>query len=291
MRSAAAVVLMLIAACGGPQVPTHNGYKTENAKPWRKPKILKLDDKGEAKFDGGLSYPERRRAQWFALDTSTFGQIEVQMDVTPPGDAVNEDFDVGLEVLDEGFRSRLLADSEAPDAHEFPKKHTLVELPPARYYIHVFLESRLDTCDYTLKLKFNATAPAERKSDFPAQVARLPDLPMVPLSDDAPKNYKPPVQETVVTHVVRQTGKPPPPPPPPPAQLTGRILSVTVQGAGVSITIGRGTSSGASPSMHGKIPGVPGVFAVSCSDKVCVASVAATPDQIKGSGGTVILTP
>jgi hypothetical protein len=30
----------------GHQIPSHNGYKPKEAKPWKKPKALKFDDKG-----------------------------------------------------------------------------------------------------------------------------------------------------------------------------------------------------------------------------------------------------
>jgi hypothetical protein len=35
------------AACGGATVPQHNGYKGKNPEPWKKPKELKLTEKGE----------------------------------------------------------------------------------------------------------------------------------------------------------------------------------------------------------------------------------------------------
>ena len=57
-----------LAAYGGTQIPQHNGYKA-NAKPWKKFKTLKFDEKGEAKADGDLSYANYRRAAWYAVDT------------------------------------------------------------------------------------------------------------------------------------------------------------------------------------------------------------------------------
>src|SRR5437764_9043120 len=96
------LVTVTAAACGGVQVPQHDGYKSDKVKPWKKPKVLKLDDKGEAKDDGDLSYPDRRRAKWLAIDTPAYGELDVQLDITPPGDTAGEDFDLALEVLDAG---------------------------------------------------------------------------------------------------------------------------------------------------------------------------------------------
>ena len=64
-----------VTACGGPQIPTHNGYKPKEAKPWKKPKALKFDDKGEAKAEGDLSYPDMRRARWYELSLPSSGQL------------------------------------------------------------------------------------------------------------------------------------------------------------------------------------------------------------------------
>ena len=51
----------------------------------------------------------------------------------------------------------------------------------------------MDTADYILQARRSSRPRAPQgKSDFPAQVAFVPALPMVPLNDDTPKNYKPP---------------------------------------------------------------------------------------------------
>ena len=62
------LVLLIVAAaaCGGAQIPTHNGYKGgSKAAPWKKAKSLKFDEKSEAKVEGELSYPDKRRAAWY----------------------------------------------------------------------------------------------------------------------------------------------------------------------------------------------------------------------------------
>lgn len=93
MRRIVIAACVLLAACGGAQVPVHNGYKSEKAKPWKKPKALAFDDKMEAKAEGDLSYPDMRRAKWFVLDLPANGELAIRLEITPPGDATNEDFD------------------------------------------------------------------------------------------------------------------------------------------------------------------------------------------------------
>jgi hypothetical protein len=293
MRRIVIASCVVLAACGGAQIPTHAGYKSEKAKPWKKPKALAFDDKMETKAEGDLSYPDMRRARWFLLDVPANGELTLRLEITPPGDATNEDFDLGMEVLDPGYRVISKSDLEDEDAHELTKAKTLFDLHPGKYLIHLFLQGRMDTADFVLRATYKRTAAAEVKSDFPLHVAFVPALPMVPLNDDTPAKYKPP--QTVVTKVIR---KPKPPgsdkaTPPPTSQLTARIIGLVVSGGGTLITVGRGTDSGAAQGMKGKIAGVSGgsFELATCSARTCTATVSATPDQIKAAGGNVVLTP
>jgi hypothetical protein len=286
------LLLLIVAGCGGAQVPTHNGYKGKKPQPWKKAKTLKFDDKLEAKVEGELSYPDYKRAVWYVADVTQPGQLDVRLEITPPGDAVNDDFDLGLEVMDPGFRTIAKSDLEDGEAGELTKTKSLLDLEPGKYYVHLYLQGRLDTADYVLRAAFKPMNTVG-KSDFPAQVAFVPTLPMVPLQDDTPKGYKPDKPTVVVTRKPpKGPGKPPPPPPPTTTSLSARIIGMQVVGGSTQITVGRGTSGGAAVGMKGKIVGVPtGSFTLAaCNERTCTATVAATPDQIKGSG-SVVLTP
>jgi hypothetical protein len=292
MGRVSVLLLFIVAACGGAQIPAHNGYKGgSKAKPWKKAKTLKFDEKMEAKVEGDLSYPDQKRAAWFVADLIQPGALDLRLEITPPGEAVNEDFDLGFEVLDAGYRVIAKSDLEDGDAGELTKTKALLDLEPGKYHIHLFLQGRMDTADYVLRATFKPMSTVG-KSDFPAQVAFLDPLPMVPLQDDTPKSYKPPTT-TVVT--VKHTKKEPvkkEPTPPPATTITARIIGMQVIGGGTQITVGRGTSGGAVVGMKGKITNVPnGSFTLAaCTERTCTATVSATPDQIKGSG-SVTLTP
>jgi hypothetical protein len=276
-------------ACGGPQIPTHNGYKAKEAKPWKKPKALKLDDKKEAKVEGDVSYPDMRRARWFEINLPANGELSIALEITPPGDAVNEEFDLGMEVLDPSLRVISKSELEDEDAHELNKKKTLVDLAPGKYLIHLFLQGRMDTADFVLRASFKPTQAAEVKTNFPNEVPFVPVLAMVPLQDDTPRNYRP--QTQAVVKVIKKPNAPPPPPPPA-ATVSARIIGVQVVSGGTLITVGRGKSSGASDGMKAKINGISGAFTIgNCNERTCTATVAATPDQIKNSNGTVTLSP
>jgi hypothetical protein len=283
------ILAVACAACGGPQIPTHNGYKPKEAKPWKKPKAIKLDDKMEGKVDGEVSYPDMRRARWYEVTLPSTGQLSLALEITPPGDAVNDDFDLGMEVLDPSNRVISKSELEDEDAHELSKKKQLVDLAPGKYLIHIFLQGRMDSADFVLRASFKPSQAAEVKTNFPNEVAFPPSLAMVPLQDDTPRNYKPQTQA-----VVKVIKKPTPkePPPPPAAALSARIIGIAVVSGGTQITVGRGKASGASDGMKAKINGISGAFTIgNCNDRTCTATIAATPDQIKNSNGTVTLSP
>jgi hypothetical protein len=282
----------LSTACGGPQIPKHNGYKSEKSRPWKSAKRLTFNDKGETKAEGDLSYPDQRRARWYMLDLPTAGELTIKLEATPPGDAVNDDFDLAMEVLDPGNRVISKADLEEEDAGELTKSRTLYDLQPGHYLLHLYLQSRLDTADYVVRAAFKGAGSVDVQSDFPAQVAFTPPLPMVPLNDDTPRSYKPPAA-TVVTikkHSRKTVAKKEEEPKV--AAKTARIVNFAVSGSSTVITIGIGADQGVSPSWKLKIAGVSGVFNPSaCNGRTCTATVSATPDQIKAGGAMVTLTP
>jgi hypothetical protein len=294
MRWIVPAFALVLCACGGVKVPQHSGYKSDKSKPWKKPKVLSWDEKLEAKADGDLDYKDYRRARWFAIDVPAQGEMGVRLEITPPGDQTNEDFDLGMEILDPGFRTISKSDLEDDEAGELTKTKTLLDLNPGRYYIHLYLQGRMDIADYTLRLTYKRNAAAEVKSNFPAEVAFVPNLPMVPLNDDTPKGYVAP--KTQVVKITKKRGpKPPTPEAKPPATIiSARIIGVSIVGGGTQITVGKGTASGVAQGWKGKIDKLAagGSFTLaSCNERTCLATVAATPDQIKSAGGTVSLSP
>jgi hypothetical protein len=285
---------IVLVACGGAQIPTHNGYRPKEVAPWKKPKVLKLDDKGETKTEGVVSYPEMRRARWFEVTLPSNGQLSIALEITPPGDAVNDDFDLGLEVLDPHMRVISKSELEDEDAHELNKKKTLVDLAPGKYLIHIFLQGRMDTADFALRAVFKPTAAAEAKTNFPTDVKFVPTLAMVPIQDDTPPGR--------VKTTVRPPGpRPPPhttptptptPPPPTSGPLRARVIGMQVVARGTLVVVSRGTTTGASNGMKLSLTGVSGTFPLeTCKDQTCAATIAATPDQIRAANSMVTLTP
>jgi hypothetical protein len=281
----AALLLLLVAACGA-QIPMHSGYRSDKAKPWKKAKILKWDGNGEAKYEGDLSYPAMRRAAWFQADLPGSGELAVRVEVTPPGDGTNDNFDLGVEVLDPGNHPLVRKDLDEGDQQGEPAKTiSLPELPSGRYLIHLYLQARLDTADYTLKVSFKPGTAATGHGDFPARVAFLPPMPMVPLQDDTPKSYRAPV--TVVAHPSPKHPRQPvnKDDTPAPTKISTRIIDIAVVAGGTQITIPRGTANGAQAGMQGQVLGVAngGFTLAACNEHSCTAVVKATPEQLKSA--------
>lgn len=292
------LALVVLGACGGPQIPVHSGYKTDKVKPWKKPKAIALDaEKQEGKVEGDLNYGEYKRAKWFSIDVPANGELSLRLEITPPGDEANEDFDLAMEVLDPGYRVISKSDLEDEDAHELNKVKTLYDLAPGKYLVHLYLQGRKDTADFVLRAAFKRTAAAEVKSDFPSKVAFLPPLPMVPLNDDTPKSFKAP--KTEIVKIKKGTPRTPSTPATPKTPTgpvasakTARVIGLSVVSGGTLITVGIGTAQEVAAGWHGKIAGVQGGFTLSdCSERTCKATVSATPDQIKAGGGNVTLSP
>ncbi|MBX3162784.1 MAG: hypothetical protein KF773_42875 [Deltaproteobacteria bacterium] len=294
--------LVGVVGCGGTPIPMHSGYKSEKEKPWKKAKSIKLDDKGEGKAGGDLSYATYKRARWFAVELPTHGELDVKLEVTPPGEAVNDDFDLGFEILDPHFRVLAKSDAEEGDGKgEMQKQKTLRDIDPGKYLIHLYLQSRVDTAEFGLKVAFRSTRAPDAKTNFPEQVEYVPTLAAINATDEAPKTAKKP-----------EPWKPPPgwkPPVTPEKPVTpdkkpekptvttvsARIVGVSVVSGGVQILIGRGTGSEppAIDGMRATLKGIAGAFPISgCSDSTCNAVITkATTDQVKAAGGMVVLSP
>jgi hypothetical protein len=285
-----------VAACGGTKVPEHPGYKSAKAKPWEKPKVLKLE-KNAAKAEADLDYARYKRARWFAVDLPGPGSLDVMMEVTPGGpggggeddEGEELDMDVGFEIVDgTSFNVLAKSDLEADDAHELKKQRTLKELPEGRYLIHVFLQGRLDTADVELKIGF-ARGELAWKSDFPNQVAWVDSLPAVPPLDDTPEVEKPRPRPTGGSRP-----RPPKPDPVTPPSGAGSIMAeisdVQPDGSGTKITIAGGTADGLENGLSGSIKGVRNAsFKLSgCGPSTCRATVKAPPDDVRGAAGVII---
>jgi len=293
-RFVLASILSAVVGCGGTQVPQHSGYKSEKVKPWKNAKRIAWDEKMEAKVSGDLSYAEMRRAKWFQVDVPSVGELTLKLEVTPPGDAVNEDFDLAMEILDPGNRVISKADAEEEDVGELTKTRTLYDLQPGHYLLHLYLQGRLDSADFVVRASYKRADGGEVKSDFPAQVAFLPPLPMVPISDDTPRDYRPPT--TAIVKIKKGGPRPPrvekKPVEPVVQPTTARIVNMSVSGKDVIITIGYGSLKGAAEGWKVRLNGIAGTFPVtSCTPTSCKAAIAATPDQIKGANGSVTIGP
>jgi hypothetical protein len=296
----AGVLVALLGGCGGAPIPMHSGYNSRTAEPWKKPK--------EGKADGDLNYKEYRRAKWYVVNLIHGGDLTVTLDVTPPGD---DKFDLAVEVLDPRFNVIAKGDKEDDDAFELKKTKTLPALQPGAYLIHLYLEGRMDTCEYELAVAFapGKTGDVGDPNDtFPQEVAYVPDLPVVPLQDDTPIVKEPGGRGgrggkggggggkggAETGGKGGTTASKPPGTGGGGAPVAARITDVSVGAGGTTITFNRGLLDNVKEGSAGRVDGVKGGEfqggAKSCSDHQCKATVSASADDVNRSGH-VTVTP
>lgn len=231
-------------ACGGAEVPTHDGYNT--ARPWAKAKPLELDSTGETDVDGAISYPKKVRARWYQVELPEPGEIAAKLELVTLG--TDELPALDFEVLDSGYNVLMSTRPEGEEAVDAqPEKQlSLMELSPGTYYLHVYTMERTAKARFNLRVTFTPGA-LDEASSFPEQVAYVPPLPIVPAFDDAP----PPEPKR------RYRGRRPPrkePDEKPAAEArTVRILGAMASGNGTRITLSVGSSDGVDAGWKGNV--------------------------------------
>ncbi len=284
------VTVVVLAACGGVQVPQHNGYKGKNPEPWKKAKELKLaqkDGKYTGKLEDSLDYATFKRARWYKVTLPGSGKLDLDLEITPGTDA--EEMDVAFEVLSPSYEVLARSDVDSDDANEQKKQKSLPDLAEGVYLVHLYLQGRLDSADVELKATFTR-GELPWKSDFPNQVAYVGDLAAVPPLDDSPIKAPPPKKPP--------TGpRPPKPPkeveepvdPSAPKPVVTSITNIEPAGSSIRITIGAGTVHGVADGWRGSIIGVKGSsFTVSgCGGVTCQATVRVSADQAAGKRVTL----
>jgi hypothetical protein len=284
--------LLLAVACGGPQVPDHDGYRNPKQTPWSKPKVLTLDSHFEAEADDAVSYPRQQRSRWFAVDLPGDGELDVRLSLVTLGQQARE-IDLAFEVLDERFRVMTRADSEEDDAGDTHKTRTLYELAQGRYFVHVYAQERLDAAEFTLRVKYRrGSVDRPYESNFPADVAFVDPLPVVPLFDDAP----PPTPKRT-TRPTRPT-QPKKEPTEAPTGVQGRIVRAVAAAGGTNIIINRGINHGVDKGWRGSVVNAGGTAIANGSFTITSASanesqaqVRATPDAVSSAGRVRLRAP
>lgn len=169
---------LLLTGCPGTNWPTHDGYRSSQKAPWKRPKKLTLDRDGEAEIDDRVNYAERKRAKWYSVETRGDGNLSFKLEITPGTEYA--DFDLGFEVYNSRYKVLHRSDKEASDVGELKKTASVTGLPQGKYLIHVFLQGRSDRASYYLRVKYDS-GKAKYSSNFPANVKFPTSLAAVPL--------------------------------------------------------------------------------------------------------------
>jgi hypothetical protein len=287
LLACAAAAAVALGACG-PKVPQHPGYKSKTAEPWKKAKAVKLKN-GAGEVEGALDYAKYRRSRWHAVDLPGDGELTVTLAQHGGGDGKT---DVAYEIVDSvSYKVLAKADREDEDAFEEEKLRTASDLRRGRYLVHVYLQGRLDTAEYELKVKYDAKALAE-SGPIATNLAFPPELPVVPIDDDTPVVKKPRGGGGGSRPRDPQPDKPDSDKPSGPTlsgPVAGRVINVQTRDGGVEITINRGTDHGLADGAKGRVDAVKNsdFTLTSCGNRSCKAFVRATADQVGGKGVTV----
>ena len=274
------LISAVAASACGPAIPEHNGEKSATATPWRKAKLLELDESFEAEVDDTVDYRNRKRARWYAVETPAYGELQVKLTASPLVLGEARDIDLAFEVLDSNFNVLTRADAEEDDAGEENKDRTLYELNEGRYFIHVYVQQRIDAAEFTVRVQFKAENK-QYESNFPARVAYVPILAAVPPVDDAPV-AQPPRKKCRGSKCRKREPKVADKP-----AVRARISGITASGSGTQIKINKGSSAGVKEGWKGSVITRSGssiagggftVKRVSSSESY--ATVKATPDAV-----------
>lgn len=241
---AALAIGLLLAGCAAADVPRHHGYKSAKSRPWQKPTVVEFDSSYEAELDDSISYPNRQRARWYAVDLPGWGGLEVQLTVASLID--DTDVDVAFEIMNEGYETIERADRDEDDAGDDQKVRRIDSLAPGRYYIHVWAQNRMDEADYTLQVVYFG-GEEKYESDFPASVAYVGALPDIPAVDDAPS--RPPRRSPPRKRPTKRD----PDPEPQTKTVRARIAAITAQGGRTQIRIDRGSTQGVEIGWKGAV--------------------------------------
>jgi hypothetical protein len=251
-----ALLAAMVGCGGGVKYPEHDGYPTATAAPWKNPQAIALDAQNEVDLDDSVSYPQRKRAKWFAIDVPVMGALEIKLSFS--SSAVNADpdapFDLAFELLDGNYNVVTKADPEDQDVGTSKKTRAVPKLKRGRYYLHVYTLGRMDEADFNLHVKFTPAPPKPMKEipNFPAEVAYVPPLPAVPPIDDAPP---PPKKVHHGGHHVASKPTEPTKPEQPetPGGLMARISQISDAGGKTKITISRGSEDGVDVGWKGYV--------------------------------------
>jgi hypothetical protein len=215
----------------------HDGYpEASAAEPWTDARELELDARGETEVIDTVSYTDRQRARWYAVELAAPGRLRARLSpVTFGRDRPSE---LGLEVYDARFGLLGAGAGRQPGGD---LTQTADELEPGRYYVHVFATERDGVADFALRLIFERSGTAGSAA-FPESVAFPSELPAVPEVDDAP--HEPPQ---------RARRRAPPAPEPRAQPVAARIAGITVTDRGTRIRINRGGNHGIARGWQGVV--------------------------------------
>jgi hypothetical protein len=139
-------------------------------------KKIELDEGGEAKAKGIVTYPGGDRVDWkfFEVPAEKTGTVELKLRHTPPRPGL----DVAFNVFDE-FGKRIGRVKPAGSRPKRTKRDKIKDLTPGKYYVQIYAPSRMDAGTYKLTLRFKEAKKID-PVDLEKLASQIPDPPTLP---------------------------------------------------------------------------------------------------------------
>jgi len=190
-------------------------------------KKIKLDERGEGRVKGIVTYPGGDRVDWRVVELPAAGKMRIKLKWKSPRPGL----DLAFNVYDQ-YLKRVRRAKPSPGKGRRVKRVKLRRVEKGKYYIQIYAPRRIDAGEYRLRIRFKAR-PAKLDAG-PLDVPNPPRLAAIPIKyDAAPEADAPPPPD----------GRLPP--------IHARILRAQRVGKLLRLRIDRGKNVGLKPGMKG----------------------------------------
>ena len=221
---------------------SHSGkdYRRKGAKK------IKLDEDGEGRAKGIVTYPGGDRVDWKQFETPEGmgdGELKIKLRWKPP----RRGLDLAFNVYDQYFHR--VARAKPSKKRRRSKSVTIDHAVPGKYYIQIYAPRRIDAGAYRVSVQYEELpATVEVKMD-PSQIPDPPKLAGVP----EPVEEDPKVEDPKVEDPKVEDPKVEDPPADRPKPYKTRVVGIQLAGRFVIVTLKGGTNRGISRDWTGSL--------------------------------------
>jgi len=196
---------------------------------WKGAKKVKLDESGEGKVRGIVTYPGGDRVDWKVVEMPDKGKLKIRLKWKPP----RKGLDLAFNVYDQ-YLKRIKRAKPTPRKNKRSKRVKIRNVEKGKYYIQIYAPRRMDAGKYTLNVQFKK-GPPNPPDAGPLDIPNPPKLAAIPVKYDA----------APVIDGARPDARLP--------DVIGKIVRFRKVGSRVRIRINRGKNAGIKRNLRGYI--------------------------------------